>query len=175
MKKSWHVGLHSNQARVWEKEKEALEERKRTAELQKELAQERAVQELQRLQEEAGGKKREERVDWMYAAPAEGSGPNAEELEQYLLGKKRVDKLLKGNEEKVRARCRIAHRAPADSHAPVHSCSPHLPTTPQGLSPPFRTPTRPATRRPRFARIRSWPSSGKSNCSTRRCSRTPSD
>ena len=37
----------------------------------------------------------------MYAAPAEGNGPNAEELELYLLGKKRVDKLLKGNEEKV--------------------------------------------------------------------------
>lgn len=101
MKKSWHVGLHSNQERVWKKEKEALDERKRTAELQKELAQERAVQELQRLQQEAGGKRREERVDWMYAAPAEGNGPNAEELEQYLLGKKRVDKLLKGNEEKV--------------------------------------------------------------------------
>ena len=105
MKKSWHVGLHSNQAKVWEKEKEALEERKRTAELQKELAQERAVQELQRLQEQAGGKRREERVDWMYAAPAEGNGPNAEELEQYLLGKKRVDKLLKGNEEKVSSPC----------------------------------------------------------------------
>ncbi|ORY78915.1 Pre-mRNA splicing factor-domain-containing protein [Leucosporidium creatinivorum] len=103
MKKSWHVGLHSNQERVWKKEKEALEERKRTAELQKELAQERAVQELQRLQQEAGGKRREERVDWMYAAPAEGNGPNAEELEQYLLGKKRVDKLLKGNEEKLLA------------------------------------------------------------------------
>lgn len=37
----------------------------------------------------------------MYAAPAEGNGPNAEELEAYLLGKKRVDKLLQGNEEKV--------------------------------------------------------------------------
>jgi hypothetical protein len=70
--------------------------------LQKELEQERAVQELQRLQAEAGGGKREERVEWLYAAPAEGNGPNAEELEAYLLGKKRVDKLLKGNEEKVR-------------------------------------------------------------------------
>lgn len=59
------------------------------------------MQELQRLQEEAGGGSREQRVEWMYAAPAEGNGPNAEELEQYLLGKKRVDKLLKGNEEKV--------------------------------------------------------------------------
>lgn len=59
------------------------------------------MQELQRLQEAAGGKTREQKVDWLYAAPAEGSGPNPDELEAYLLGKKRVDKLLKGNEEKV--------------------------------------------------------------------------
>ncbi len=73
------------------------------AEVKKEHDQERIVQELQRLQAESGtGPRREERVDWMYAAPAEGNGPNAEELELYLLGKKRVDKLLKGNEEKVR-------------------------------------------------------------------------
>ncbi|KAM0789054.1 hypothetical protein ACM66B_003117 [Microbotryomycetes sp. NB124-2] len=101
MKKSWHPLLHTNQERVWKKEKEALEERKRLQELQKELEQERALQELQRLQEAAGGKKRENRVEWLYAAPAEGNGPNAEELESYLLGKKRVDKLLKGNEEKL--------------------------------------------------------------------------
>ncbi|BGP15460.1 hypothetical protein JCM10213_003313 [Rhodosporidiobolus nylandii] len=103
MKKSWHTGTFRNQEMVWKKEKEALEERKKLQQLQKELEQERAVQELQRLQEEAGGKKREERVDWMYAAPAEGNGPNADELEAYLLGKKRVDKLLKGNEEQLLA------------------------------------------------------------------------
>ncbi|EMS22129.1 pre-mRNA-splicing factor CWC25 [Rhodotorula toruloides NP11] len=103
MKKSWHTGTFANQERVWKKEREALEERKKLQQLQKELEQERAVQELQRLQEAAGGKKRDERVDWMYAAPAEGNGPNPDELEAYLLGKKRVDKLLKGNEEKLLA------------------------------------------------------------------------
>ncbi|GAA5963462.1 hypothetical protein JCM8115_001238 [Rhodotorula mucilaginosa] len=103
MKKSWHTGTFAHQERVWKKEKEALEERKKLQQLQKELEQERAVQELQRLQEAAGGKTREQRVDWMYAAPAEGSGPNPDELEAYLLGKKRVDKLLKGNEEKLLA------------------------------------------------------------------------
>ena len=103
MKKSWHPLLHTNQERVWKREQEILAERKKTAELQKELTQERAVQELQRLQAEAGGgTAKEARVEWMYAAPAEGNGPNADELEQYLLGKKRVDKLLKGNDEKVR-------------------------------------------------------------------------
>ncbi|KDE03325.1 hypothetical protein MVLG_06195 [Microbotryum lychnidis-dioicae p1A1 Lamole] len=103
MKKSWHTGTFANKERVWKHEKSALEERKKLQELQKELEQERAVQELQCLQAEAGGKKRADRVDWMYAAPAEGNGPNAKELEAYLLGKKRVDKLLKGNEEKLMA------------------------------------------------------------------------
>lgn len=38
----------------------------------------------------------------MYATPATGSGANRNDLEDYLLGKKRVDKLLTGDEnEKV--------------------------------------------------------------------------
>lgn len=102
MKKSWHPALGVNMERVWKEENKALLERKKLQELQKEHEQERIVQELQRLQHEAGGTKREERVDWMYAAPAESQGANAEELELYLLGKKRVDKLLQGNHEKVR-------------------------------------------------------------------------
>lgn len=102
--------LHTNQERVWKQEQKAVEERKKLAELRKEQEQERAVQELQRLQAEAGGGKVEQKVEWMYAAPAEGNGPNAEELEAYLLGKKRVDKLLKGNEEKVRFRWSLRWR-----------------------------------------------------------------
>ena len=40
----------------------------------------------------------------MYATPATGSSANANDLEGYLLGKKRVDKILIGNEhEKVRS------------------------------------------------------------------------
>lgn len=39
----------------------------------------------------------------MYATPASGSSQNASELEDYLLGKKRVDKILTADEhEKVR-------------------------------------------------------------------------
>ena len=49
------------------------------------------------------GKKRTEKLEWMYATPATGSSTNTNELEDYLLGKKRVDKLLTGTEnEKVR-------------------------------------------------------------------------
>lgn len=98
MKKSWHPLLHRNQERVWKHEQEALAERRKVQELRKEREQERQMQELQRIHEEAGGKRRVERLDWMYATPATKSGPSESELEDYLLGKKRVDKLLQGNE-----------------------------------------------------------------------------
>ena len=80
-----------------------LEEKKKLDQLRKEKEEERQLQELQRLQEEQTGKKRQEKLDWMYATPATGSSQNANELEDYLLGKKRVDKILTADEnEKVR-------------------------------------------------------------------------
>lgn len=99
-KKSWHTGLQQNQEAVWKAEKSALEERRKLDELRKERDREREIQELERLQEESGGKKRRvEKVDWMYNAPSGGSSNvNKDELEDYLLGKKRVDKLLKADE-----------------------------------------------------------------------------
>ena len=70
--------------------------------LRKEKEEERQLQELQRLQEEQTGRKKTEKLEWMYATPATGSSTNPNDLEDYLLGKKRVDKLLIGNEnEKV--------------------------------------------------------------------------
>ncbi|PSS05457.1 hypothetical protein PHLCEN_2v3837 [Hermanssonia centrifuga] len=98
MKKSWHPLLLKNQERVWLEEKKALEEKKKLDQLRKEKEEERQMQELQRLQEEQTGKKRQEKLDWMYATPATGSGQNANELEDYLLGKKRVDKILTADE-----------------------------------------------------------------------------
>ena len=56
------------------------------------------MQELQRLQEEKSGKKKVERLDWLYATPATGNLASNNELEDYLLGKKRVDKILIGDE-----------------------------------------------------------------------------
>lgn len=110
-KKSWHTGLQTNQEAVWKAEKAALEERKKLDELRKERERERELQELERLNEESGGKngKRQEKVDWMYQVPAsiasssQQQSASKEELEEYLLGKKRVDKLLtKGDEsEKI--------------------------------------------------------------------------
>lgn len=61
------------------------------------------MQELQRLQEEQTGKKRTEKLEWMYTTPATGSSQNPNDLEDYLLGKKRVDKILTADENaKVR-------------------------------------------------------------------------
>lgn len=55
------------------------------------------------MQEEQTGKKSKEKLEWMYATPATGSSQNPNDLEDYLLGKKRVDKILIGSEnEKVK-------------------------------------------------------------------------
>lgn len=88
----------SNQKKVWEEEKKALEERKKIDQITKERAEERQIQELEDLQEAAGGKKRQSRVDWMYSGPSSGQAGTTEEMEGYLLGKRRIDGLLKGTE-----------------------------------------------------------------------------
>ncbi|KAL8639392.1 MAG: hypothetical protein Q9228_003570 [Teloschistes exilis] len=100
LKKSWHPVLMSNQRRVWEEEKKALDERKRIEQMMKERQEERQIQELQEMQEAAGGKKRLNRVDWMYSGPAAGQAGTTEEMEGYLLGKRRIDGLIKGTEHK---------------------------------------------------------------------------
>jgi len=108
MKKSWHPLLMKNQERVWLEEKKALEEKKKLDQLRKELEEERQLQELQRMQEEQTGKKRADRLDWMYNTPATGGGPSQNDLEDYLLGKKRVDKMLIGDEH---AKLGAAHKS----------------------------------------------------------------
>ncbi|CAG8678804.1 7334_t:CDS:2 [Cetraspora pellucida] len=95
MKKSWHPLLIKNQERVWKEEQKAQEEQKKLTQLMKEKEEERQLQELRKLQESAGGKKGPERLDWMYAAgPNQSSSAKAQELEDFLLGKKSVDKLI---------------------------------------------------------------------------------
>ena len=65
------------------------------------------MQELQRLQEQSTGKKRVDRVDWLYAAPSNDGGAlgNARisqgQMEDYLLGKRRVDEALSGADKNV--------------------------------------------------------------------------
>ncbi|KAL1997986.1 hypothetical protein VTN02DRAFT_266 [Thermoascus thermophilus] len=104
LKKSWHPSLIRNQERVWAEEKRALEERKRIEQLRRERDEERQIQELERLQEAAGGKPRPQRVEWMYQAPAGPGQQTSEEMESYLLGKRRIDSILlkKDSEENRR-------------------------------------------------------------------------
>ncbi|KAK1814460.1 RNA-splicing factor [Friedmanniomyces endolithicus] len=104
LKKSWHPGIMSNQKRVWAEESKALEERKKTDQVLKERAEERAIQDLERMQEAAGGRKRVDRVDWMYSGPGSGAGGGngvggvSEEMEGYLLGKRNLQGLVKRSE-----------------------------------------------------------------------------
>lgn len=100
LKKSWHPVLMSNQRKVWEEEKKALEERKKTDLRIKELKEERAKEEIQQKLEAAGSRKRVDRVDWMYQGPSSGQTGTTEEMEGYLLGKRRIDGLIKGTEHK---------------------------------------------------------------------------
>ncbi|KAL7947604.1 pre-mRNA-splicing factor CWC25 [Trichoderma barbatum] len=100
LKKSFHPGLRRNQQAVYEEEQKALAERKRTQQRIDEIKEERAKEEIQRQLEAAGGTKRVDRVDWMYQGPTDGQAGTTEETEAYLLGKRRIDNLLKGNDHK---------------------------------------------------------------------------
>ncbi|KAI0018823.1 Pre-mRNA splicing factor-domain-containing protein [Xylariomycetidae sp. FL0641] len=94
LKKSYHPALLKNQKRVYEEEQKALSERKKTEARIQEIKEERAKQELQSQLEAAGGRKKVDRVDWMYQGPSDGQGGTAEELEGFLLGKRRIDTIL---------------------------------------------------------------------------------
>ncbi|KUL82947.1 hypothetical protein ZTR_10268 [Talaromyces verruculosus] len=98
LKKSWNPVLQKNQEKTWLAEKKALEERKRIDQMMRERQEERQMLEIQQLQEAAGGKKRLNRVDWMYSGPSSGQLGTTEEMEGYLLGKRRIDGLIKGSE-----------------------------------------------------------------------------
>ncbi|KAF8475815.1 Pre-mRNA splicing factor-domain-containing protein [Kalaharituber pfeilii] len=102
LKKSWHPHLLKNQQRVWEEEQKALEERKKTAQMLKERAEERQMEDLRKIHEQAGGAKVVDKVHWMYAGPSSGEAGTTEEKEAYLLGRRRIDHLLaKGNEKEM--------------------------------------------------------------------------
>ena len=89
-----------NQARVYDAEQAEIAERKKTAARLQEIKEERAKEELQSELEKAGGKPRLNRVDWMYEGPSDGQAGTNEELEGFLLGKRRIDNLLtRGSEQ----------------------------------------------------------------------------
>lgn len=77
------------------------------AQLRKEREEERQLAELQRLQEAATGRKRTERLDWMYSASGNEGGAlggariSETMMEDYLLGKRRVDEVLAASDKNV--------------------------------------------------------------------------
>lgn len=112
LKKSWHTGLLSNQSRVWEAEQRALAERKKIEQFRREREEERQIEEIAKLAEAHGSTKRRQRVEWMYSGPTAGGSGTVEEREAYLLGKRRVDSLLKKDDVKQAEK---AVAAPVDS------------------------------------------------------------
>lgn len=100
-KKSWHTSTIKNNEKVWLKEQEAAREKARIEELQKQLDEERKIEQIQKLEIESGRldpaevlKRR--RLNWMYEY---GPDKNLEvkkeveerEREDIMLGKKEVD------------------------------------------------------------------------------------
>ncbi|KAJ3391001.1 RNA-splicing factor [Entophlyctis sp. JEL0112] len=94
LKKSWHPQTLKNIEKVYLREKKAEDEKKKIAQKLKEIAEQRQMLELQALHEASGKiKKKQEKINWMYAAPGEAQEME-EDREAYLLGKKRIDKLV---------------------------------------------------------------------------------
>ena len=100
MKKSWHPQTLRNVEKVWKAEQKHEAERKKIEELQRELREERAREEMQRYAEDVGAvKKKEEKLDWMYQGP--GGMVNRDE---YLLGRP-IDKYVFEKMEEKEAGC----------------------------------------------------------------------
>ncbi|XP_068852786.1 pre-mRNA-splicing factor CWC25 homolog isoform X1 [Aphelocoma coerulescens] len=100
LKKSWHPQTLRNVEKVWKAEQKHEAERRKIEELQRELQEERAREEMQRYAEDMGTvRKREEKLEWMYQGP--GGMVNREE---YLLGRP-VDKFILDKVEDKEAGC----------------------------------------------------------------------
>ncbi|KAJ1845251.1 RNA-splicing factor, partial [Coemansia sp. RSA 2703] len=102
MKKSWHTKTRANMLRVAEEKRKAEEEARRIANIQKELREERQREELDMLNANVT-KKSINKLDWMYNTPAnhQDKPQSAEELEEYLLGKKDVKSILTQKEKEA--------------------------------------------------------------------------
>ncbi|KAJ8679775.1 hypothetical protein QAD02_015562 [Eretmocerus hayati] len=84
LKKSWHPSTMKNMERVWKAEQQDHQEKKRIAELQKEIAVERDKEEMKAFAMEHGAieRKDDKKLDWMYKGPHENVN-----REDYLLGR----------------------------------------------------------------------------------------
>ena len=84
-KKSWHTANINNQERVWLKEQEKEREKKKTELLQKQMKEEREMEELRQLQ--GAGQSTQNKLTWMYAPPINVQA----DADEYLMGKPKED------------------------------------------------------------------------------------
>eukprot|EP00126_Sphaerothecum_destruens_P002006 Sdes_comp15453_c0_seq1m4351 len=99
LKKSWHPKTFRNVEKLWKVETKDRTEKLKIQQLQRELQEERNIEELHRQAVEAGhAKPRDGRLDWMYAGPAANTTGFREE---YLLGKRIDDKVMPAGKEAI--------------------------------------------------------------------------
>lgn len=105
-----------NQEQVWLQEQAAIQEHRKAEQLRKEIAEERSRRELEALHAKQSGKKVVDRMDWMYpSAAAQTGGRDPEAMEEYLLGKRRIEAVVVADEVKEVVRA----NTPRDTAAKV--------------------------------------------------------
>ncbi|XP_034936075.1 pre-mRNA-splicing factor CWC25 homolog [Chelonus insularis] len=87
LKKSWHPSTMKNMQKVWKAQQQDNQEKKRIAELKRDIEMERDQEDMKKYAMEQGviEKKEDRKLDWMYKRP------NQINREDYLTGKK-IDK-----------------------------------------------------------------------------------
>ncbi|KAJ9155753.1 Pre-mRNA-splicing factor CWC25 [Pleurostoma richardsiae] len=118
LKKSWHPTLMRNQIRVHDAEVAAIAERKKTEARLEEIRKERQQEEIARKLEASGQVVNKKRgLEWMYqGGPSGEQGIDEYGSEAFLLGKRRIDTLLKDNEAK-----KLERQAAQDSILPTQN------------------------------------------------------
>lgn len=118
LKKSWHPSTMRNMEKVWKAEQKHDQEKKRIAELQREIQQEKAREDIKKYAEETGvlEKKDECKLEWMYKGPN-----NQVNREEYLLGRS-IDKTF----EQVQEAEKSSLRAGIGEHDKSSSASSNL-------------------------------------------------
>lgn len=87
-KKTWHPASFQNQEKVWKREQEAEREKKKLEELRKQMEEEKQKEELFQVAEAAGVRRKDERLDWMYASGMAARHDAEKRAEEQMLGQK---------------------------------------------------------------------------------------
>ncbi|KAK9808797.1 hypothetical protein WJX72_003833 [[Myrmecia] bisecta] len=90
-KKGWHPGNARNQEKVWQKQEEHAKEQQKLDDLRKQLAEERAREELVQVAVAGGHKQAADRLDWMYQGGVTSRQEADKRNEDQLLGSKLIE------------------------------------------------------------------------------------